>query len=366
MKKIITIFGTRPEAIKLYKIINLLNDQKNIKHMVCVTGQHKQLLNQTLKSLNLKYDINLNVMKKGQSLSSLNSKIIDKISKLLHEENPDLIIVHGDTATAFAASLAAFYSNIKVAHVEAGLRTYDLKAPFPEELNRTLIAKLATYHFAPMENNKQNLLKEGIQQDSIIVTGNTVIDTLLEFSSKNYFPKNLNKYKKYLKNYILVTGHRRENFGKGFIEICDAIKKIAEKYSNYNIIYPVHLNPNVKNVVEKYLSNYSNIFLLEPQPYLSFIFLMKNCHFILTDSGGIQEEAPSLNKPVLLMRDSTERMEAITSGSVKLVGSSSNKIFEESSKLIEDNSYYHSMINHKNPYGDGKSSEKIINYILNT
>lgn len=358
--KVLTIIGTRPEAIKMAMVIKKLNQEKSIEHTLCVTGQHKELLYQALDIFDLVPDIDLKVMKPNQTLDSLTSSILEKVSIVIDNEQPDLVLVHGDTTTAFVSALAASYKKIKVGHVEAGLRTFNYENPFPEEMNRTLIGKLASIHFCPTDINKTNLNNEGIKSE-IYVTGNTVIDSLLNVSAKvTNCPDKLKSLEKIINsNFILVTGHRRENFGNGFINICEALLEIAKKYNNYNIIYPVHLNPNVKNVVNNLLGNQSNIHLIDPQGYIEFIYLMKKCKLILTDSGGVQEEAPSLNKPVLVMRDFTERTEGLINKSLKLVGTDINKITQSVSEIIESSDEYKI----QNPYGDGFASDRIIDII---
>lgn len=359
-KKFVTIFGTRPEAIKLYKITKLLDN-----NTIVSTGQHRELLDKIINSLNINIDYDLKVMKENQDLNNLTSNIIIKTSNILQQLNPDIVIVHGDTTTALASSIAAFHLKMKIAHVEAGLRSNNKSSPFPEENNRSLISRMATYHFCPTYNNIVNLNKENIY-DNVYLTGNTGIDTLLNFSKSNDIPNSLSNIEKYIKSkYILVTCHRRENFGSGFENICNALIELSKKFNDINIIFPVHLNPNIKDIANKKLSNYENILIIEPQEYIEFVYLMKNCFFILTDSGGIQEEAPSLNKPVLVMRDETERNEVIEAGCVKLVGSNIENIISYSTNLIQNINYYNSMININNPYGDGFASEKIIKVLNN-
>lgn len=370
-KKVLIIFGTRPEAIKLVPIIKLLNKKKKITTRVCITGQHLEMLNQVLKVFNIKANYNLRIMEKNQSLNSIGSKILEKLDIVLKKYNPNLIVVHGDTTTTFISSLAAFHNKISIAHVEAGLRTHNLNSPFPEELNRKFTDIISNYHFAPTIISKNNLIKENLNKKYIYVTGNTVVDSVkLVLKIIN---QNNNLKKKYLKNFnfldfskkiILVTGHRRESFGKGFQNICKAIIKIAEKFPTIQIVYPVHLNPNVRGIVQKLLKRRKNIFLLKPLDYFSFTYLMQKSHLILTDSGGIQEEAPSLGKPVLVMRNVTERPEAVKVGAAKLVGNDVEKIFNETSKLINNFKYYKKISKIKNPYGDGKSSQRIVNFIL--
>lgn len=361
MKKILTVVGTRPEIIKMAPIVNLLKDNKYFEHYLCSTGQHKELSKEAFGVFNLIPDFDLEVMSANQDLSTLTSKIITKFTSILNNINPHVVLVHGDTTTSFACSLACFYKKINVAHIEAGLRTYNKYSPFPEEMNRVLNSKLATYHFAPTSFNKNNLLKEGIDDKNIFVTGNTGIDSLLEIAKNiDYVPKELNNIKNILNDkFILITGHRRENFGNGFENICEAIKQIAIKYPLLNLIYPVHFNPNVRKTVCEKLKNIPNIYLIEPLSYIPFVYLMKKCLLILTDSGGIQEEAPSLGKPVLVMREITERQEAVEAGTIKLVGTDINKIVNEVYDIIENSNYEIK----ENPYGDGKASERIFKHL---
>ncbi|MCB9219791.1 MAG: UDP-N-acetylglucosamine 2-epimerase (non-hydrolyzing) [Ignavibacteriales bacterium] len=362
-KRISVIFGTRPEAIKLIPVILKLREIKEIDLNICVTAQHREMLDQVLEIFEIVPDVDLNLMKPNQSLSELTANIITSIDKYFLEYKPDVVIIQGDTTTVMAVSIAAFYHKIKVAHVEAGLRTFNKFSPFPEEINRTITTRIADYHFAPTEISKANLLSEGINEKQIYITGNTVIDALFLAKEKvqeiNPIVKGLNdELIKYLP-YVLITGHRRENFGQGFINICESISSLAEKFPSYNFIYPVHLNPNVQDPVNKILGGKRNVVLIEPQTYLPFVSLMMNANIILTDSGGVQEEAPSLGKPVLVMRDTTERPEAVQAGTVKLVGTNKNEIISEVSKLIEDKSAYNKMANAVNPYGDGLASERI-------
>jgi UDP-N-acetylglucosamine 2-epimerase (non-hydrolysing) len=374
-KNILVVFGTRPEAIKLAPLCHLLKkEKKNFRCKICVTGQHTEMLEQALKVFSLKSDFNLKVMKKNQDLSSLTSLIILKIRKIIHKNNYDLVIIHGDTTTSFATALSCFYENIPIAHVEAGLRTYDLSAPFPEELNRQLNSKLSKFHFSPTKENSQNLINEGVNRKNIYITGNTVIDALLLIKKridsnkrkKLEVTKSINSYINndwQNKKFILVTGHRRENFGVGFRNICEAILKISLKYPNINIIYPVHLNPKVKKPVKKYLGSKKNIYLIKPLNYEVFIYLLSKCLFVLTDSGGIQEEAPSFSKPVLVMRDKTERKEGIKSGIIKLIGSKKETIFKNMDILLSESKFINKMKSKKNPYGNGKASKKILNIL---
>lgn len=359
MKKLLFIFGTRPEAIKMAPLIKRLRSNPKFDTKVLVTAQHRQMLDQVLNLFGIKPDWDLDLMAPGQDLTDLTSKILIGCRPILKEFKPDLVLVHGDTTTTLAASLTAFYERIDVAHVEAGLRTNDIFSPYPEELNRQICTKISKFHFAPTAQSKENLLKEGIQQESIIVTGNTGIDALFDAlkigDSENIIFKN--------KRYVLITGHRRENFGKGFEDLCQAIRTLAEKFPDVSYVYPVHLNPNVQEPVKRILSGFENIHLIEPKDYLPFINLMKDSYLILTDSGGIQEEAPSLGKPVLVMRDTTERPEAVSSGVVKLVGTNYDKIVDGVSELLENKDLYEKMSRSTNPYGDGKASERIISFL---
>jgi len=385
MKKVLVIFGTRPEAIKLAPVINELKKYPSeFKVVVCVTGQHRQMLDQALNTFAIVPDYNINIMSANQDLFDVTIKTLDGLREILKKEQPDLVLVQGDTTTAFASSMAAFYLKIDVGHVEAGLRTYDKYHPFPEEINRNIVTVLADYHFAPTEWAKSNLLNEGIPSESIWVTGNTGIDALLTVARnqkaetrreyfEDYFKKKWNitfsfknqslGLKTHNPKLLLVTGHRRENFGKGFENICLALKEIAEKRHDVKIVYPVHLNPNVQKPVKSILNGKPNIHLTAPLEYEPFVFLMSCSFIILTDSGGIQEEAPSFGKPVLVMRNTTERPEGVKAGGVKLVGTEKNKIINETIKLIENRSIYNKMSKSSNPYGDGKASERIVNIL---
>ena len=364
-RKISIIFGTRPEAIKLIPVILKLREVNTFDVNICVTAQHREMLDQVLEIFRIVPDTDLDLMKSNQTLSSLTSTIISSIDRYFDEYKPDVVIVQGDTTTVMSVSIAAFYRKIKVAHVEAGLRTFKKYSPFPEEMNRVITTRISEFHFAPTEISKNNLLKEGISAANIHITGNTVIDTLLLATQKvdesNPIIDGLTDSNSLsdFSPYVLITGHRRENFGDGFINICEAILALAEKYTEYKFIYPVHLNPNVQKPVKELLSKRENIFLLKPQTYLPFISLMMNSKIILTDSGGVQEEGPSLGKPVLVMRDDTERPEAVTAGTVKLVGTSKDTIITEVSSLIDDDKKYISMANAVNPYGDGFASDRI-------
>lgn len=369
--KILSVFGTRPEAIKMAPLLLKLYSTAEIESKVCVTGQHRQMLDQVLDVFSIKADYDLNIMKQNQDLSDITSSILKELGNVIDDYKPDMILVHGDTATTFAASLAAYYRKIPVGHVEAGLRTGDIYSPWPEEANRKLTTVLAKLHFAPTEKSKNNLILEGVEKDTIYVTGNTVVDALLiasnELEENEYLNTSMKNKFDYLdldKRIILVTGHRRENFGKSFEEICKALVEIASLYPECQIVYPVHLNPNVSEPVNRILNNISNIFLIEPQEYLPFIYLMKNSYLILTDSGGIQEEAPSLGKPVLVMRDTTERPEAVKTGNVKLVGTDKQIIIKNIMTLFNDTVTYKEMSESINPYGDGSSSQKIVDILL--
>tara|TARA_B100000767_G_scaffold275329_1_gene311757 strand:- start:924 stop:2057 length:1134 start_codon:yes stop_codon:yes gene_type:complete len=371
MKKILTIFGTRPEAIKMAPLISELQASSEIDCMVCVTGQHKEMLYQVLDLFEIVPDHDLMVMTDGQTLSELTAKIILSLPLILEDFKPDAILVHGDTTSTLAASLAGYYQQIPLLHIEAGLRTDNIYSPWPEEINRRVVSTIAQYHFAPTAQAKSNLLKEGIPEERIGVTGNTVIDALFmilnRISENPSIKSNLKKKFKFLdtgKKLLLVTGHRRENFGEGFQNICFALKELALQRADIEILYPVHLNPNVLSPVKEILGATSNIHLIEPQDYLSFAYLMDRSEIILTDSGGIQEEAPSLGKPVLVLRDTTERPEALTAGTVLLVGTNRVEIIKHVNNLLDDPRLYESMSQATNPYGDGYASKKILNTIL--
>ena len=364
--KVLTVFGTRPEAIKMAPLVLALENDARIEAKVCVTAQHREMLDQVLDLFQITPDYDLNIMKAGQDLYDITSKILLGLRDVLDEFKPDWVLVHGDTTTTFAASMAAFYKQIKVGHVEAGLRTGNLYSPWPEEANRTLTGVLTAKHFAPTQASADNLLREHVPQSTIFVTGNTVIDALLQVKN-NVLPKAdvqqqlTEKFADILdKPYVLITGHRRESFGGGFERICQSISSLASKYPDYNFVYPVHLNPNVQEPVKRLLVDKSNVKLIDPQDYLPFVFLMNQAYLILTDSGGVQEEAPSLGKPVLVMRDTTERPEAVAAGTVKLVGTDSNKIINAVSELIDNKETYKEMSFAHNPYGDGKACERII------
>lgn len=374
MKKVLIVFGTRPEAIKMAPLVKeFKKDSKNFETRVCVTAQHRQMLDQVLEIFDIVPEYDLNIMKTGQDLYDITANVLVGIRDVLADFKPNIVFVHGDTSTTFSASLAAFYSKIKVGHVEAGLRTYDIYSPWPEEGNRQLTGVLANYHFAPTPQSGKNLLKEGKDQKDIYITGNTVIDSLMYVLQRiENQPELKEKIKSRIcsqyqldqtRKIILVTGHRRENFGQGFINICEGLKEIAQKNPNIDIVYPVHLNPNVQQPVNDILSSIKNIYLIDPLQYEEFIYLMNQSYFIITDSGGIQEEAPSLGKPVLVMRDTTERPEAIAAGTVKLVGCDKETLVTEAEKLIHDKSEYEIMSRAHNPYGDGKACERIVHLI---
>ena len=367
MKKVLIVFGTRPEAIKMAPVVKAFYQSRDFETKICVTAQHREMLDQVLAFFDITPDYDLNLMKPNQNLYNLTGEIINGLKPVLEEFNPDFVFVHGDTTTTMAGSIAGFYSNAKVCHVEAGLRTFNKYAPFPEEINRQITGRIADFHFAPTEKSKQNLLAENILEDGILVTGNTVIDALLYGVEKVKLIDNeqINMLKGLVnpdKDLILVTGHRRENHGEGFLNICKALKEIASE-NNVQIIYPVHLNPNVQKPVNEILSDVVNIDLIAPLPYEAFLWLMEKSKLIITDSGGVQEEAPSLGKPVLVMRETTERPEAVEAGTVILVGTNVKKIVSEANALLQDASIYERMSKLHNPYGDGKASEKIVEFL---
>ncbi|HCD7424882.1 UDP-N-acetylglucosamine 2-epimerase (non-hydrolyzing) [Citrobacter cronae] len=370
-KRILTVFGTRPEAIKMAPLVHELANNKNIEAKVCVTAQHRTMLDQVLEIFDIHPDYDLDLMTAGQTLNDITAHIVLELKPILSEFKPDVVLVHGDTATTFAASLAAYFEKIAVGHVEAGLRTGNLYSPWPEEGNRRLTSAITNYHFAPTESSKNNLIKEGHSANKIFVTGNTVIDALLMAKDKIYNDKNiLNDLKQQFsfldstKKMLLVTGHRRESFGDGFERICSALSTIAKENPELQIVYPVHLNPNVQEPVNRLLSGISNIHLIEPQQYLPFVYLMDRSYIILTDSGGIQEEAPSLGKPVLVMRETTERPEAVEAGTVKLVGTDNEKIVSTILLLLKDKKFYEKMSFAHNPYGDGNACKCISNTLI--
>lgn len=364
--KVLTVFGTRPEAIKMAPLVKKFEAQTDIKSIVCVTAQHRQMLDQVLELFEIAPEYDLNIMKPGQTLAGITTEILDRIETVLEKEKPDLVLVHGDTSTTFATALAAYYHKIPVGHVEAGLRTGDIYSPWPEEANRKLTGALAKFHFAPTDQSKENLMKERVSEDDILVTGNTVIDALLWVKEKLESDESLLKkfddsfpFLRADSKLVLITGHRRENFGTGFVNICSAIKSLAIRFPDVDFLYPVHLNPNVREPVGRILDQVSNVHLIEPQDYLPFVYLMRRASIILTDSGGIQEEAPSLGKPVLVMRNTTERPEAVAAGTVKLVGTDPSVIEQEVSTLLTSNEAYNAMSFSHNPYGDGKACERI-------
>ena len=383
MKTIMLVFGTRPEAIKMCPLVKELQKYPNdFRAIVCVTGQHREMLDQVLQIFEVVPDYDLNIMKQGQDLYDVTSRVLLGLRDVLKQEHPDVVFVHGDTTTSTAAAIAAFYQQIPVAHVEAGLRTHNIYSPWPEEMNRQITSRIATYNFAPTPLSRQNLLQENVDDETITVTGNTVIDALYMVVNKikndqqlgeqlaqnirvaGYDINRLNNGKKM----VLITGHRRENFGDGFINMCTAIKDLTAKYPEVDFIYPMHLNPNVRRPIHEVfgedLSNLGNMFFIEPLEYLNFVYLMEKCTIVLTDSGGIQEEAPGLGKPVLVMRNTTERPEAVDAGTVKLVGTDYQKIIDQVSQLLDNNEYYNTMSKAVNPYGDGKACERIVTHFL--
>ena len=372
MLKVLTIFGTRPEAIKMAMLCRKLSETKGIDHRVCVTGQHRQMLDQVLDFFEIKPDFDLDIMQAGQDLTDITCAVLKGLKELFKSYSPDIILVHGDTTTCMAAGLAAFYAGIKIGHVEAGLRTGNLQSPFPEEANRVLVSKLADLNFSATEINRQNLLSEGISEDKIFVTGNTVIDSLLFAKDKvNSFSEEVSDpcVRDIFENHsriILVTGHRRENLGKGFTNICRAFKEIALNHPEVEIVYPVHLNPKVQKPVREILGNIKNVHLISPLSYPDFVYAMKHSYFIVTDSGGVQEEAPGLGKPVLVMRDTTERPEAVEAGTAKLVGADFDKIRNGIESLLTDENEYAKMAKAHNPYGDGKAVERIVRSLKST
>jgi len=371
--KNLIIFGTRPEAIKMAPLVKAFESEKNtFETKVCITAQHREMLDQVLSFFEITPDFDLDLMKANQNLYTLTADILISLKPVLEEFQPDYVYVHGDTTTTMAASIAAFYSGAKVCHVEAGLRTFNKRSPFPEEINRSVTGRIADYHFSPTQTSKENLLKENIDVDTVLVTGNTVIDALkfsnARVNSSSYTDDEIESLKPLLesnKKLILVTGHRRENHGQGFIDICSALKEIVGTNEDVQIIYPVHLNPNVKKPVFDILGDVPNISLIHPLSYPAFIWLMSQSYIIITDSGGVQEEAPSLGKPVLVMRDTTERPEAVDAGTVLLVGTDTEKIVSETNKLLSDDLFYNKMSLLHNPYGDGLACEKILNFIIN-
>ena len=378
-KKVMLVFGTRPEAIKMAPLVKEFQKYPDkFKTIVCVTGQHREMLDQVLHIFEIVPDYDLNIMKQGQDLYDVTSRVLLRMRDVLKEVKLDIVLVHGDTTTSTAAALAAFYQQIPVGHVEAGLRTHNIYSPWPEEMNRQITGRIATFHFAPTPLSKQNLLMENVREEQITVTGNTVIDALYMVVDKIKRDKALDEELENVlkkagydvnrlvdgKKLVLITGHRRENFGEGFISMCKAVQDLTQKYSDVDFVYPMHLNPNVRKPIHEVfgedLSNLRNMFFIEPLEYLSFVYLMEKSTIVLTDSGGIQEEAPGLGKPVLVMRDTTERPEALEAGTVKLVGTDYDKIVNEVSALLENREYYERMSKAVNPYGDGKACERIV------
>ncbi|RHO72147.1 UDP-N-acetylglucosamine 2-epimerase (non-hydrolyzing) [Parabacteroides sp. AF48-14] len=382
MHKIMLVFGTRPEAIKMAPLVKEFRKYpEKFETIVCVTGQHREMLDQVLRLFNIEPDYDLNIMKQGQDLYDVTARILTGMRNILQEVQPDLVLVHGDTTTSTASALAAFYRQIPVGHVEAGLRTHNIYSPWPEEINRQITGRIATWHFSPTALSRNNLLQEGVDEKQIRITGNTVIDALYhvvatiredpslqkrlinELKEAGY--KTIGTIKQSRRKSVLITGHRRENFGKGFIRICRAIKTLSERYPDVDFVYPMHLNPNVREPINEVFGkvHQPNLFFIEPLEYLPFVYLMERSALVLTDSGGIQEEAPGLGKPVLVMRDTTERPEALEAGTVKLVGTDCDRIVDEVSRLLDDNAYYNRMSQAINPYGDGTASQRIVQTI---
>ena len=372
IKQVMLVFGTRPEAIKMAPLVHRLKSQSSFFNVkVCVTAQHREMLDQVLRVFDIRPEIDLDLMKPGQELSDITANILQGMNTVLATEKPDVLLVHGDTTTTLAAAMAGFYANVQVGHIEAGLRTYDMQAPFPEEFNRQITSKIAKWHFAPTEQSRRNLILEGVHDRSIVVTGNTVIDALrwtlariqsdpdradrLDTLISQFLPFD---WKKDL--FVLITGHRRENFGVGIRQICEALVELAYQFGDLKFVYPLHMNPHIREPVGKLLKDVSNIHLIEPLDYEPFIYLLQHSHIVLTDSGGIQEEAPSLGKPVLVMRDVTERPEAISAGTVELVGTKKENIVNGVSKLIKDEVHYRKMSRSHNPYGDGNACDRIV------
>jgi len=387
MNNIMLVFGTRPEAIKMAPLIKELQKNSNLKTTICVTGQHREMLDQVLNLFEIKPDFDLNIMRQGQDLYDVTSLVLTGMRDVLNISKPNLVLVHGDTSTSTAAALAAFYQQIPVGHVEAGLRTYNMYSPWPEEVNRQITSRISTYHFAPTEKSRQNLINEGIDPSKIFITGNTVIDSLkyvldiikrdsslersveLQLVEAGLKKSKITNWINGNRKMVLITGHRRENFGSGFVGICKAIKKLSENFKDVDFVYPMHLNPNVRKPIMDLFGNKlhenSNIFFIEPLEYLPFVYIMNLSYIILTDSGGIQEEAPGLGKPVIVMRDTTERPEAIEAGVVKLVGSNTDSIIKATTKLLNDNEEYSNMTGKKNPFGDGYAAQIIVQNIIN-
>lgn len=382
MKTVMLVFGTRPEAIKMCPLVKEFQKYPNyFRTIVCVTGQHREMLDQVLQIFEVIPDYDLNIMKQGQDLYDVTSRVLLGLRDVLKQEQPDIVFVHGDTTTSTAAAIAAFYQQIPVAHVEAGLRTHNIYSPWPEEMNRQITSRIAAYNYAPTPLSRQNLLQENVANETITVIGNTVIDALYMVVNKIKQDQQLGEQLaqniltagydvnrlSHDKKMVLITGHRRENFGDGFIKMCTAIKDLTQKYPDVDFIYPMHLNPNVRKPIHEVfgeeLNDLGNMFFIEPLEYLNFVYLMEKCTIVLTDSGGIQEEAPGLGKPVLVMRDTTERPEAVDAGTVKLVGTNYQKIVDNVSQLLDDLEYYNTMSKAVNPYGDGKACERIVNQL---
>ena len=382
MKTVMLVFGTRPEAIKMCPLVKEFQKSPNdFRTIVCVTGQHREMLDQVLQIFDVTPDYDLNIMKQGQDLYDVTSRVLLGMRDVLKQEQPDVVFVHGDTTTSTAAAIAAFYQQIPVAHVEAGLRTHNIYSPWPEEMNRQITSRIAAYNYAPTPLSRQNLLQENVANETITVTGNTVIDALYMVVNKIKQDQQLGEQLaqniltagydvnrlSHDKKMVLITGHRRENFGDGFIKMCTAIKDLTQKYPDVDFIYPMHLNPNVRKPIHEVfgeeLNDLGNMFFIEPLEYLNFVYLMEKCTIVLTDSGGIQEEAPGLGKPVLVMRDTTERPEAVDAGTVKLVGTNYQKIVDNVSQLLDNLEYYNTMSKAVNPYGDGKACERIVNQL---
>lgn len=391
LKKVLLVFGTRPEAIKMAPLVKEFHKYpERIETIVCVTAQHRKMLDQVLSLFDIVPNYDLDIMKVGQDLYDVTSRVLLGMRDVLKEAKPDIVLVHGDTSTSTAAALASFYQHISVGHIEAGLRTHNIYSPWPEEMNRQLTGRIATYHFAPTVISKKNLMNEGVAETNIFVTGNTVIDALYWVinemeATPDLKNKVINLFEKYKlkkesvyswiskeRKLVLITGHRRENFGQGFLNICEAIRDLSVVYPNVDFIYPMHLNPNVRNAIKEVFGSTDNsrlskqnVFFIEPLDYLPFVYLMNLSYLVLTDSGGIQEEAPGLGKPVLVMRDTTERPEALEAGTVRIVGTSKLRIIDEISDLINDTKHYTKMSHTNNPYGDGKASNRIVNFLLN-
>lgn len=357
MKKVLVVFGTRPEAIKMCPVIKQMNTYKDLECKVCITAQHREMLDQVLEIFNVKADYDLNIMQPGQTLTGITIEILNGFNEILEKEKPDIVLVHGDTTTSFAAALSSFYHNISVAHVEAGLRTYNMHSPYPEEFNRQAVDLISELYFAPTKMSADNLIKEGKDQKKIYITGNTVIDALQTTVNDDFIDENLRWA--YGSKLILFTAHRRENLGNSMVGMFEAIKRIANEYQNVKVIYPVHKNPKIHDLAQEMLSGVENIRLIEPLNPLAFHNYMRRSYLILTDSGGIQEEAPALGKPVLVMRDTTERPEGIEAGTLKLVGTDSENIYHETKLLLDNEHIYRNMSNAVNPYGDGRASERI-------